>query len=242
MWDDTYFESLTPEGKFFDTFILTNPLSTECGIYEISIKKMCYWLGYNSETVSKLIQKFEDDKKIIYNRETSEIAILNRGKYLNRSGKPVIDCLISELQKVKDTSLIELVARNVIREDIRKIYDTFTNRNTNRPSISGEEKEEEEKEEETVDFDKFWELYDKKVAKDRCISKWKRISKSSKEKIFKTLPTYIKATPDKQYRKNPLTYLNQESWNDEYVPTSNQNSIITNDTFIPEQNRMIGGE
>jgi hypothetical protein len=32
--------------------------------------------------------------------------------------------------------------------------------------------------------------------------------------IFETLPFYIIQTPDKTYRKNPLTYLNGKCWND----------------------------
>lgn len=38
-----------------------------------------------------------------------------------------------------------------------------------------------------------------------------------KEEIFATLPNYIAATPDKQYRKNPDTYLNNKSWQDEIL-------------------------
>jgi hypothetical protein len=35
------------------------------------------------------------------------------------------------------------------------------------------------------------------------------------QKIFDTLPRYIVSTPDVKFRKNPTTYLNNESWNDE---------------------------
>ena len=67
------------------------------------------------------------------------------------------------------------------------------------------------------EFENFWKLYDKKVGKPICIKKWNKISKEDKELIFKKLPAYIKSTPDKQYRKDPATWLNQECWNDELI-------------------------
>ena len=73
------------------------------------------------------------------------------------------------------------------------------------------------------DFEKFWTQYDKKQDRKKCFAKWKRLSQSDKEKIFETLPAYIASTPDKQFRKNPLTYLNGEAWNDEILNPSNSN-------------------
>jgi hypothetical protein len=62
--------------------------------------------------------------------------------------------------------------------------------------------------------------YDKKQDRKKCFAKWKRLSHSDKDKIFQTLPAYIASTPDKQFRKNPLTYMNGEVWNDEVMNPS----------------------
>ncbi len=70
------------------------------------------------------------------------------------------------------------------------------------------------------EFEKFWTQYDKKQDRKKCFAKWKRLSQSDKDKIFQTLPAYIASTPDKQFRKNPLTYLNGEAWNDEVMNPS----------------------
>lgn len=66
-------------------------------------------------------------------------------------------------------------------------------------------------------FGEFWSLYDKKSDKAKVQKKWKRLTKKQKDKIFEVLPNYIKQTPDKQYRKNPLTWLNGECWDDEDI-------------------------
>ena len=64
-------------------------------------------------------------------------------------------------------------------------------------------------------FDSFWDLYDKKGGSSKCKAKWNRLKESDKDIVFKTLPSYVLSTPDKQYRKNPLTWLNGEHWNDD---------------------------
>lgn len=66
-----------------------------------------------------------------------------------------------------------------------------------------------------VPFDDFWNLYNKKVGRKKSEAKWKRLTNKDRAAIMEHLPNYIRNTPDVQYRKNPETYLNNESWNDE---------------------------
>ena len=66
-------------------------------------------------------------------------------------------------------------------------------------------------------FDEFWEEYDKKTGKDRAQSLWKKMSKDKKDKAIDYIKGYKQAQPDKKYRKNPDTYLRNESWNDEII-------------------------
>jgi len=69
-----------------------------------------------------------------------------------------------------------------------------------------------------MDFDKFWNLYDKKVGKKEKIkSKWDKLTKEIQQKILDYLPKYIKSQPDKKFRKHPETFFNNESWNDEII-------------------------
>jgi translation initiation factor IF-3 len=73
-----------------------------------------------------------------------------------------------------------------------------------------------EKNEKNKEFDLFWDLYDKKKgSKAKCESKFNSLSKETKEKIFKTLPHFLKSIKDKQFLPFPSTYLNNERWNDE---------------------------
>lgn len=80
----------------------------------------------------------------------------------------------------------------------------------------GSDKEADKKLEE--EFERFWNLYQKKDNRKGCWSKWQKLKTADKDKIFETLPAYVNATPDPKYRKNPATYLNQEAWNNEIIP------------------------
>lgn len=67
-------------------------------------------------------------------------------------------------------------------------------------------------------FEEFWELYDKKVGKkDILIKKWLKISDEERESAMSYIPKYKLAQPDKKYRKNPETFINQKAWNDELI-------------------------
>lgn len=69
-----------------------------------------------------------------------------------------------------------------------------------------------------LSFDEFWTMYDKKVGdKTKLEKKWNAISEQDRQKIREHVPQYKLAQPDKQYRKNPETYLNNKSWNDEII-------------------------
>lgn len=69
-----------------------------------------------------------------------------------------------------------------------------------------------------VGFEIFWDLYDKKVGdKEKVKKKWDALSKSVHEQILNHVTLYKTAQPNKKYRKDPATYLNQKAWNDELI-------------------------
>ena len=74
------------------------------------------------------------------------------------------------------------------------------------------------------DFEEWWDLYDKKVERAKCEAKWKKLSTAEKRACIAATPVYVASTPDKQYRKNPQTYLNNKSWNDEIINYGTDNS------------------
>lgn len=66
-------------------------------------------------------------------------------------------------------------------------------------------------------FDEFWNAYDKKVGKPKTMKLWAKLTNKEKSACLDYLPQYKVAQPDKQYRKNPETFLRNKCWNDELI-------------------------
>ncbi|MBM4763141.1 DnaD domain protein [Bacillus sp. B15-48] len=120
-------EEMSPEDKYFYLYLLTNPQTTQIGIYKITKKQMAFDLGYSIESVQALMERFTLHHKLIrYNPETRELAIKNWGKEnLHKGGKPIMDCISSELKEVEDLSLIEYVAESIHKQEINSLYESF---------------------------------------------------------------------------------------------------------------------
>ena len=78
---------------------------------------------------------------------------------------------------------------------------------------------------ETVDinipFSDFWDKYDYcKGKKSDVEAKWIALTDEERTLTMESLDTYLLSTPDKTYRKYPMSYLNTEAWNDEHVVPS----------------------
>lgn len=159
--DPKVIEEMTPEDKLFFLYILTNPSTTQIGIYKITKKQMAFDLGYSTETVNSFVHRFENQHKIIkYNEDTREIAIVNWGKYnLNKGGKPIIDCVKKEIAQVKDKSLLKIIADKIEKEDIKELFINFddTYNDTLPIGVQKENKKEKQKEKEYKTGEKEYE-------------------------------------------------------------------------------------
>jgi biotin operon repressor len=71
-------------------------------------------------------------------------------------------------------------------------------------------------------FEEFWNIYNKKVGKDKTKAKWSKLKEKEIDAIFKALPSYI-ASREVKYRKDPERYLTHRVWEDE-MPSEAQAS------------------
>lgn len=67
-------------------------------------------------------------------------------------------------------------------------------------------------------FERAWNLYEKKVgSKEKLEKKWNSMSLKDRKAAIEYIPLYVISKPDKQYRKNFQTFLNQRGWEDEII-------------------------
>jgi hypothetical protein len=135
-WTDGKVDDFSPEDKYFMLYLLTNPFSTQLGIYEISIKQVAFQMGYSVDAVKVLIDRFESKyKMILFSPETNEIAIKNFLRHsIIKGGAPVRDCLIKEIKKVKNRDLIARVFAHIkdsesLNETVKKIIAEYEEKN-----------------------------------------------------------------------------------------------------------------
>lgn len=68
-------------------------------------------------------------------------------------------------------------------------------------------------------FEEFWNIYNKKVGKDKAKAKWSKLKQKEIEDIFKALPLYV-ASREVKYRKDPERYIGHRVWEDEMPNTT----------------------
>lgn len=65
-------------------------------------------------------------------------------------------------------------------------------------------------------FNKFWTMYDKrptfKAGRQYCVRQWYALTPDERQKALDFLPRYVAATPVRQYRMSPATYLTHKAW------------------------------
>lgn len=134
------------------------------------------------------------------------------------------DFLLVDVSKMDNVSIIKFNdSINPINDDINPQKKRNKKKRNNIPPIppfGGIECDQ-------FSFDDFWNQYDKKVGdKDKIRNKWEKLHEKERLAIMEYIPKYKKSQPIKQYRKNPSTFLNNKSWNDELI---GENAEYTND-------------
>lgn len=100
-WRDPEINALTPEDRYFFLYLLTNPETTSCGIYQIPINHMVADTGYNIETIQKLLKHLEELGKVSWNGEHSEIFIHNWIKWNTPKNPSMLNRITKDLSYVK---------------------------------------------------------------------------------------------------------------------------------------------
>ena len=220
-WEDAKVsDEMTPEDKYFMLYLLTNPHSTQLGCYSITKKQIAYEMGYNVETIEKLLIRMENNLKVIkYDDTTKEILILNWHKY-NWTLSPKLQSYIKkELTNVKSAEF-----KQILKNLIEYIYGIDT------VGIQEEKEEEQEKEKKQEEeqikeerFNIFWNKYPKKASKANAKKAF--FKANFNDVVFSEMLNSIeKFKKTKEWKKDkgqfipyPATWLNQRRWEDEFA-------------------------
>lgn len=197
-----------------EEFLGGKPIICKAGQFTTGRKQLSIATGINESKIERILTYFEKIEQQIEQQKTSTnrlISILNWDKY------QITEQPIKQRVNNKRTTSEQQV--NTLKE-----Y---------------KEDEEEKEEIKTItsvfDFDSFWKMYAKSADKKKCEKEYAKLSEDERADIKNKLPIYLSGIKDKQYQKNPLTYLNGKCWNDieDYTPqTTTQSKPIEFDGII----------
>ena len=117
-WQDDFVLDLTPEERYFYVYLLTCSKTTQCGIFPFPKRLAEIETGYNRETVDKLVQRFVDYGKILYDADTRELFVLNWLRYNPVTNTNVEKCVLRELKGVKNKEFVHMFLQKCAEEEL----------------------------------------------------------------------------------------------------------------------------
>lgn len=163
---------------------------------------------------------------------------VERGQFITGRKKAAEELKINEslfyrcLKKLQQIKNINIKSNNkysivtVLNYDKYQLIDNYIEQQANSKRTTSEQQVNTDNKDNNVNKDKkvntafsvFWNLYDKKVGdKNKIEKKWNKLANEERQLIIDHIPKYKNAQPDKQFRKNPETFLNSKGWEDELI-------------------------
>lgn len=179
-----------------------------------------YWMYNTAKDMSNVLPYFTQSKiqRLLKQLEDDGVLIVgnyNKVKYDRTKWYTLSEFTYDENCITHNSEL------NIGNEHIEQpIQDSKTNTKTNNKI--------------NIPFSDFWDKYDYcKGKKSDVEAKWIALSDEDRLLTMQSLDKYKQSTPDKTYRKYPMSYLNTEAWNDEHVVpvTANTTSTVNNNVF-----------
>lgn len=164
-------------------------------------------LGIDGSIVYRVLQRFQElgQIKIDSSSQYSIITICNYDSYQSgnqEEEQPTSSQSTSKEQPTSSECITDVIPENTSKEVLKK---------------NKEDKEI------NIAFDDFWDLYDKKVGdKEKLKKKWEALTDRERELTMQHIPKYKLSEPNKKFRKDPSTYLNNKAFNDEIIGLDDQ--------------------
>tara|TARA_R110000868_G_scaffold184980_2_gene426724 strand:+ start:5121 stop:5813 length:693 start_codon:yes stop_codon:yes gene_type:complete len=191
-----------------------------------------YWSNECDVKLSKLRKRFKGKDKLIDQLISVDILKIEDENVL-------ISFLIEQRHERVNKSETN---KRIALESWEKRRESERNANaseTQSERVTIKKRREEKKEDK--EFNLFWSKYPKNIAKPKCLQKWNKLKQEDIDKILNTIDTFLEYKPFKDYtHPNPLTYLNNERWNDELSTIEEVKIIDPLVEYAKEQKRLYG--
>lgn len=233
-WQDEFILELTPEQKFFYLYLMSNSKVNTLGAYVFPLTMSTVELGYNKETVLKLLDHFAQVGKIIWDETTKEVFLLNwpkrnwnRKTATLRALKKDVDALKSPVLREKISDMLSAFSSDSTEESTEE--QTGTNGNSEEQEgtngnngdilagrIENREKRIENREKEKEDagtvfdaaaaFEVFYKSYPNKKNKPKARERWQKM-KVTPELFAAIMEGLERAKNSQEWTKDDSRYI-----------------------------------
>jgi len=192
-----------------------------------------YWVQDCSVTKTTLQKKFKNDEKLI-----EKLILFDILSHEKKSDSVSIKFLNDQFDMLSNNRKARQVAGS---KGGKQKSSNATSLLKQKSSYKDKDKDKDKDKE--IEFDLFWNKYDKKIGREKTHKKFTALKDSEIKAILAVVDNYVKNTPDLQYRKNPVTWLNGKHWEDEVrvsqFPQIETLDVKRNENHLKAQNYLV---
>ena len=213
-----WFRKLRVEYKLVWFYILTN--CDTVGVWEDDFELASFIIG------------FDYDKADVYKSFEGKIKVMNDRKIW------IVDFCNFQYGELKEENIKNRPHQSYIA--LLKNHRLWIDYTKSLQRLKDKDKDKEQDKDINIPFEDFWNLYDKKRGdKVKLEKKWNNLTDIERNKIIDYIPKYKESQPDKAFRKDPETFLNNKSWNDEIIKNESNGkstgSLKKVDSYWPDR-------
>lgn len=215
--------------KAFFSFVFDNPdkvKPTHISLYMFLIEynnKLGWVEKFAAETslcmAGSAISSYNTFKKVLDDLESwGFVSVIEKG--YNQFKCPIValskndKALYKATTKAIDKAMTKHYTEHYTKQEIDSLLLNKTNKLINNKTNETKKQTNKSADADGYSFAEFWETYGKKSDRAKSEKKWLSLPLATRKKILTLLPFYLIDTPEIKYRKNPLTFLNGETWKD----------------------------
>lgn len=208
-WQDTYIADLDPSEKLLFNYCITSPFLSLCGIYEVPLKFIATETGMDREMISKMLTRFEKDKKIAY--KDGWLCVLNYPKYQSYNLPNVKKGLEKEIKSIPEDILFfftelgyeyELIA-NVLAIDWQGIDNLVREREQGKGTRNKDKEEKTQK----IKKEKYGEFQNVLLLPNEYVKLTEQFGEQPTQALIEELSGYLESS-GKRYKSHYATLLN----------------------------------
>ncbi len=117
-WQDDFVLKLKSEERFFYIYLLTCSKTTQCGIFPLPKGVAELETGFGKRKIEKLLKRFVEYGKVLYDEETQEVFLVNWVRYNPITNTNVEKCVLRELKDVKNAAFVALFLEKCHEQDL----------------------------------------------------------------------------------------------------------------------------